>query len=281
MRSRHDEHDRAGRRGWRVNDRHTPAADQRRVLLVGPDQAWRLLATYIFEEAGFTVYAAADQRQAMAFTSRLLPDVVLLPIDTPNSFEILVSLSKGTSTGDIPVVVLTPSLRSRPALRARKAGGLIVVARDSDVEALVGEVERIIDTAPRAQRTLKRRLLDIQELARLYAPDEAGQDRLRRLIDRLQVAIFAVDAEGHCLAASQGATALTGYSRRQLLTTSVFASVFGGGQGSHDGQRRFLTARPYPKTTTITNRAGETLPVHAAAVAEVMPGFHVAAFAVA
>ena len=78
---------------------------------------------------------------------------------------------------------------------------------------LVGEVDTLIAAAPRARRTLKRRLLDIQELARFYPPDRDGQDRLRSLIDRLQVAIFAVDAQGHCIAASEGATRLTGYSR--------------------------------------------------------------------
>jgi twitching motility two-component system response regulator PilH len=273
MKRRH--HDRPRRH----TDRLAPAADHRRVLLVGPDQAWRLLTAYVFEEAGFAVYAAADRTQAVAFTSRLLPDAVVMPIETPDSFEILVSLSKGASTRDIPVVVLTPSLQSNAARRARKAGGLIVLDHDIDVDVLVGEVERLIDAAPRAQRTLKRRLLDIQELARFYTPDEEGQNRLRRLIDRLQVAIFAVDAQGHCIAASQGATVLTGYSRRQLLTTSVFDSVFAAGHGPDAAWRTLLIDRPDARTTTITNRAGKHLPVHAAAVAEVMPGFHVAAFA--
>jgi len=35
------------------------------------------------------------------------------------------------------------------------------------------------------------------------------------------------------------------------------------------------------RTITITNGAGEAVTVHAAAVAEIMPGFHVAALAAA
>ena len=54
-----------------------------------------------------------------------------------------------------------------------------MLAHDAEVDVLVSEVERLIDAAPSAQRTLKRRLLDIQELARLYTPDAEGQDRLR------------------------------------------------------------------------------------------------------
>jgi PAS domain S-box-containing protein len=143
---------------------------------------------------------------------------------------------------------------------------------------LVGEVDTLIAAAPRARRTLKRRLLDIEELARFYPPDQEGQDRLRDLIDRLQVAIFAVDAEGHCIAASQGATRLTGYSRGQWLGTSVCDAALPGGPLDDARWRVVLAACHDAGTTTITTRAGEHLPVHAAAVAELLPGVHVAAF---
>jgi PAS domain S-box-containing protein len=277
MERRH--HDRLARPGRRQSDHRLPAADHLRVLLVGTDEAWRLLTAYVFEEAGYVVYAAADHWQATAFTSRLLPDVVVLPLETPNALEILIDLSTGASTRDIPVVMLTSSPRSREASRAHEAGGVVLLAHAADVDVLVSEVEAVIASAPRAERTLKRRLLDIQELARFYPPDGDGQRRLRCLIDRLQVAIFAVDAQGHCIAASQGATRLTGYSRRQLLTTSVFDARFGGRQLSDQRWHRFLAHRHYAGTTTITNRSGEDLRVHAAAVAEIMPGFHVVALA--
>ena len=65
MKPRH--YDPMVRPGRRPGDCRTPVAEQRRVLLVGPDEAWRLLTAYVFEEAGFTVYAAADRRQAVAF----------------------------------------------------------------------------------------------------------------------------------------------------------------------------------------------------------------------
>jgi PAS domain S-box-containing protein len=273
------QHDRLACPGRRQSDRGTPAADHRRVLLVGPNEAWRLLAAYTFEEAGYAVYAAADQRQAVAFTTRLLPDVVVVAIETPDALEILVRLADGLSTRDIPVVVLTSSLHSRAARRAREVGAVTLLAHGADVDVLVGEVDTLIAAAPRAQRSLKRRLLDIQELARFYPPDRDGQDRLRHLIDRLQVAILAVDAQGHCIAASQGAAQLTGYSRVQLLTTSVFDSGLASGHLSDKRWRDFLGARHYAGTATITTRAGEDLQVHAAAMAEILPGVHLAAFA--
>jgi PAS domain S-box-containing protein len=275
------QHDRLVRPGRRQTDRRPPAADHRRALLVGPDEAWRLLTAYVFEEAGYVVYAAADQQQAVAFTTRLLPDVVVVQVEAPDTLDVLAGLSEGSSTCDIPVVVLTSSLQSTEARRARAAGGVTLLAHPADVDVLVGEVDTLIASAPRAQRALKRRLLDLQELARCYRPNADGQARLRQLIDRLQVAIFAVDEQGHCIAASQGATMLTGYSRPQLLTTSVFQAGFAGGHVSDERWRAFLANRQYAGTTTITNRAGEDVTVHAAALAEIMPGVHVAAFAAA
>jgi PAS domain S-box-containing protein len=274
------QYDRLARPGRRRSDRRSPTADNRRVILVGPDEAWRLLTAYLFEDAGYAVYAAADQLQAVAFTTRLLPDVVVIQMNSPDTLDLLARLSEGPTTYDIPVVVLTASLQSSEARRAREGGGVTLLAHPAEGDVLVGEVDTLIAAAPRAQRTLKRRLLDIKELARYYTPDDEGQARLRHLIDRLQVAILAVDEQGHCIAASQGATMLTGYSRRQLLTTPVFQAGFDGGHVSDECWRGFLANRQYAWTTTITNQAGQNVSVHAAAV-EIMPGLHVAAFSLA
>jgi hypothetical protein len=62
-----------------------------------------------------------------------------------------------------------------------------------------------------------------------------------------------------------------------LLKTSVFQSGFAGGQVSDERWRRFLEKRHYTGTTRIMNRAGEEVTVYAAAVAEILPGVHVAA----
>jgi PAS domain S-box-containing protein len=272
------QHDRIARPGRRQSDRRPPAADNRRALLVGPDEGWRLLTAYLFEEAGYAVHTAADQCQAVSFSTRLLPDVVVVQMETPNSVDILGRLKQGSSTYDIPVVVLTSSLQSIEAHRAREAGGVALLAHSDEGDVLVGEVDTLIAAAPRARRALNRRLLDIEELARYYTPDVEGQASLRHLIDRLQIAILAVDEQGHCIAASQGATTLTGYSRLQLMTTSVFQAGFDGGHVSHERWRGFLTNRHFAWTTTITNPSGEDVAVHAAAV-EIMPGFHLAAFA--
>src|SRR6187200_3249799 len=87
MERRH--HDRLLRPGRRQNDRRIPTLDTRRVLLLGPEEAWRLLTAYEFRESGYTVYAAADLLQAVALTARLLPDVVVIQQATPDTLAIL------------------------------------------------------------------------------------------------------------------------------------------------------------------------------------------------
>jgi hypothetical protein len=72
---------------------------------------------------------------------------------------------------------------------------------------------------------------------------------------------------------------LTGYSRLQLLTTSVFQAVFAAGDLSETRWRGFVLSERHPGTTTMTNHDGEAVAVYAATVAEILPGFHVAAFA--
>jgi PAS domain S-box-containing protein len=275
------QHTRLIQAGRRQTDRRPPAADNRRVLLAGPDEGWRLLTAYFFEEAGYAVYAAADHDQAVTFTARLLPDAVIVHEDVPAIAGLLARLADAPSAHDIQVVVLTSALESADAHDARAAGAITMMVQPSNVDLLVDEVDSLTVAIPRVQRSLKRRLLDLQELARYYTPDADGQANLRGLIDRLQVAIFAVDQDGHCIAASDGATALTGYTRGQLLATSVFQPEFAGGRMSDTRWQIFLANRHYSGTTTITNHAGESVTVHAAAVAAILPGFHLAAFAVA
>ncbi len=63
------QHDRLWRPGRRESDRRIHESETRRVLLLGPDEDWRLLTAHEFKEAGYTVYAAVDHLQAVALTN--------------------------------------------------------------------------------------------------------------------------------------------------------------------------------------------------------------------
>lgn len=274
-------HERLARLGRRQSDRRRAVAEHRRLLLVGPHETWRLIAAPAFEEVGYVVYAADDAGQAFAFSARLLPDAIVVQMASAEAVALLGRLSDAPGTANIPVVVLVESLASSEARDALAAGAIALLPNTGDVDTLVAEVDTLIAAAPRAQRALKRRLLDLQALAHGCQPSADAQAMLRFLIDRLQVAIFAVDQQGHCIAASHGATALTGYSRAELLHTSVFQPGFAGGRVSDARWQLFLINRHFTGTTTITTRAGKDITVHAAAVAEILPGVHLAALAVA
>jgi PAS domain S-box-containing protein len=275
------QHDRLAAPGRRHSDARLPVAEQRRVLCVGSQEHTRLLHAYLFEEVGYVVYAAADEEQAVAFSKRLLPDVVVLQMEAATALSVYTRLASEPSTFDIPVVVLTPGLDSALARQARALGAVPMLSDITDVEAFVGAVDTLIAATCRAQRALKRRLLDLQELARCNPPDADAQTAVRRLIDRLQVAVLAVDEQGQCVAASQGASALTGYSRPELLAASLFQLGLSSELVSYEGWLQFLVHRHYASTTTIATRDGEPIRVHAVALAKVMPGFHVAALALA
>ena len=119
------------------------AVDNRRILLVGLDEAWRLLTAYLFEDAGYAVYAAADPRQAVAFTTRLLPDVVVVQMETPDTLDILARLSEGSSTYDIPVVVLTTSSAEEDILRSYKLHANAYVTKPVDLDQFMRAVRQI------------------------------------------------------------------------------------------------------------------------------------------
>jgi CheY-like chemotaxis protein len=273
-------YDGVGRYGRRQSDSRPHAPESRRVLVAGKDDAWRLLAAYMFEEAGYTVYAAVDQQEACRSIARLLPDVAVMQMEAPDSLNVPTGPADA-NTSNIPIVVLTSKLQCIEVQGVRGGGGVIILPEATNIHKVVAEADTLILAAPRAQRMLKRRLVALKELAQHYRTDAAGQERLRQLIDRLQVAVLAVDEKGHCIAASDGAMVLMGYSRPRLLTTSVLHEGRAGTHGADELWQTVLANRPYAGTTTITNHAGERLMVHAAAIAEILPGLHVAAFAAA
>src|SRR5215210_8052012 len=122
MRTR--KHDPSRRPGRLESDCSAPLADQRRVLLVGENDDWRLLTSYLFEDAGYTAYAAGDGRQAATLVARLLPDVVVVQMDAPDGLDVLMRLREDARAADIPVVVLTAWIESAHAQRVRALGGV-------------------------------------------------------------------------------------------------------------------------------------------------------------
>ena len=80
------------------------------VLIVDDHPGFRASARRILEADGYEVVGeAADGRSAIAATSRLSPDIVLLDVNLPDAdgFQLAKELSAGP--GKAPVIVLTSS----------------------------------------------------------------------------------------------------------------------------------------------------------------------------
>jgi hypothetical protein len=109
--------------------------------------------------------------------------------------------------------------------RARASGAVTVLPKPTELGELLAAVDDVLMATPRERliaRQLKRPLLALRELAKRITPDERAQQRLRALIDRLQVAILAIDEQGRYVAASTGVSALVGCERSELLRMSIY-----------------------------------------------------------
>jgi PAS domain S-box-containing protein len=255
------------------------------VLVIEPHDDTRMLYAMLLEEAGYAVYAVANGVDALSVAQQRLPDLVVLEIAVPrvDGFGILQSIRRNAATSDIPAVVVTAAFRYDMPARARETGATVVLTKPTPVDVLLRTADELIETTPPARlmrRQLRRTLSTIAKVAAQVQLDEAARSRVRSLIDRLQIAVLAIDDDGRHLAASAGAESLTGYTRAQLLTMSIQDVMFGGDIPPIDPANRGVDVSSALPEATIRHNDGRSVSVEAL-FATVLPGLHAAAFAVA
>jgi PAS domain S-box-containing protein len=271
--------DRRRRWGRRWADRHS--ATPPRVLLVEPHEDTRLLYSSVFEEAGYAVDQVADGPRAIAVARDRVPDLVILEMVVPEAdgFFILQQLRGTAATADVPTIVVTGMLHFDVPQRARASGATLVLPKPTPLDVILAAADELISTTPDVRltrRQLRRSLITLRKLAAHV--DREAQERVRALIDRLQVAVLAVDDEGRCLAVSHGFESLTGFARASLVSTSLFDPTFGATLPLAREWDRFVSQCHDVAQTSIRDSEGRDLPIHAA-FATIAPGFHAAAFA--
>jgi PAS domain S-box-containing protein len=276
-----DRHREWGRRRF---DSLAPVLRTPRVLLIEPHDETRLLYTCLFEDAGYAVHGVSDGSVAIGVARQRLPDIVvmLMAMSAVDGFEILHQLREDPNTSSIPAVVVTSVLHFDVSASARASGPVLVLEESTGPETLLAEVEELILAAPRdraAIRRLRRSLLTLRELAKRVKPDERAQQRMRALIDRLQVAILALDERGRYVAVSRGASTITGYSRAELLDMAGSDSELASDPILSRPWQEFLTNQQTAAGSTLRDKSGNVVNVHTA-FATLLPGLHAAAFAV-
>jgi len=260
-------HDRRRRTGRREQDSLAGLGDRRRVLIVEPHDDTRFLYSVVLEEAGYAVSAVADGATAITVVQQTIPDVIVMELVVPaaDGFEILQRSRDASFTADIPIIVVTASLHFDLPARARASGAVLVLAKPITVDALLCALDDVMTAVPReklARRRLTRALLMIRTFAKQCAPDADAQLRIRSFIDRLQVAVLAIDEHGRYVAASRGATKITGYSRTQLLEMSVFDTRFGRGLPLAQPWQEAQPDRNSTADIAIQDASGKSIPVH-------------------
>jgi CheY-like chemotaxis protein len=96
---------------------------------------------------GYHVSTAADGASAIAQAERLLPDVIVLDLEMPgiSGFDAARRLRANPLTHDIPLIAATGYSHERSLSMARDAGFDRVMVKPVDPEALVEELERLVD----------------------------------------------------------------------------------------------------------------------------------------
>ena len=127
------------------------------------------------------------------------------------------------------------------------------------------------------RRQLTRTLLALRKCAAQIKPDVDVQQRVRALIDRLQVAVLVLDEHGRYIAASPAVSELTGYAQHELLAMSIFDSQFDSDfLLQRDKWPNFVDAEQGGTTSTV--RVGKRrMRRMKAAFLTIVPGLHAAA----
>jgi PAS domain S-box-containing protein len=254
------------------------------VLVIDPHEDTRLLYAMVLGEADCLVYGAPDGRSGLAAAEHRLPDAVVTELAVPefDGFEILQRLGANPVTRHIPVVAATGLLHDDIPERAQQAGFAAVLEKPLEPAALLQKVrDAVLATPPdrRVRRQLRRTLFTLQKLGSHLARDRSVRERVAALIDRLQIAVLAFDERGRYVAVSPAVSSLTGYSRTEILSRSIFeAPVFTPVPNVERRWRDFLASQYCTTTSTLRDARGGRLELQAAFMT-LLPGMHAAAIA--
>ncbi len=270
------------RQRWRRRNADRQTVKTPRVLLIEPHEDTRLLYASLFEESGFVVYAMANGLEALTTAQKRLPDIVVMEVAVPGAdgFTILQALRAERATADVPAVVVTSLLHFDVPQRARESGATVVLSTPTPIDSVMGAVDELMSATPIdrfASRRLRRSLLMLRKAGTQLNLDTAARERVKALIDRLQIAVMAIDEHGRYVAASTGAEWLTGYTRAELLTMSIFDTALGADLPLARRWEEFVSREDTISTGTIRDKAGRAVTVHSL-IATIVPGLHAAAF---
>jgi CheY-like chemotaxis protein len=113
-----------------------------------PD-ALDILALFLRSE-GYRVSTARDGAEAISQAEQLLPDLIVLDLELPkiSGFDAAKHLRANPDTEDIPLIAATGYSHRGQLDRAIDAGFDRIVIKPVDPDALVEEIERLLESTP-------------------------------------------------------------------------------------------------------------------------------------
>ena len=119
----------------------------KRVLLVDdyPD-ALEIWGLYL-RTMGYEVVTADDGLKAVDEAHQHLPDVIVLDLELPGitGFEAAIRLRNADDTAEIPLIAATGYSHVRQLNQARDAGFDSIIVKPCEPQALVAEIERLLE----------------------------------------------------------------------------------------------------------------------------------------
>lgn len=99
---------------------------------------------------GYQVSTASDGVSALNQAEQLLPDLVVLDLELPglSGFDVATRLRSNPDTRDIPLIAATGYSHLSQLDRARDAGFDQIVVKPLDPDALIKEIERLLESHP-------------------------------------------------------------------------------------------------------------------------------------
>src|SRR5438445_6742862 len=128
-------------KGWELNQRVAPDADDVRVLFVEDDAAVAQMYRLKLELDGYTVDVAGDGLVALEKARTLHPDIIFLDIRLPklDGLGVLEALRADVTTAPIPVVILSNWNEKELVERGVKLGALDHLIKSQTTPARLSE----------------------------------------------------------------------------------------------------------------------------------------------
>lgn len=137
------------------------SADKHILIVDDYPDALDIWALYL-GSMGYRVSTAKDGAEALAQAERLLPDLIVLDLELPrvSGFDVAKQLRANPDTRAIPLIAATGYSHSKQLDRARDAGFDQIVVKPCEPDALVEEIERLLELAEDAKAELSHTRMD-------------------------------------------------------------------------------------------------------------------------